>query len=212
MGAVRKLLEVPDVDMRLAALGLTLSDLRWVMARTLEAGRGKSVYAMPTRAGTDRYHASVEALRERLVPSPAKWTLSNTHGIGKVIAPDSSFQIVVGQGTEDTCTETTPSTRRARGRRGRELLLPSLFPAEVMQGITRIARPDSGILTRILLYYATETEIRAELSVPVGLDAKWRFSAFVDRIPLGSMGDDELLAEQTDTTPPQVDVTVIRRA
>ncbi len=213
MGALPKPLPSDDSDALLAALGLTLADMRWIMARILDAGRGQSAFAMPGKAGTDRYHTGVIALRERAVPKG--FTISNESNIGRVIANDQSFQIIVGQGDVNTGTEVMPCTRRKRGPKGRELILPSLFPQEVMRGLTNF-KQSLGLPTRVLLFYATPDFVRAELSVPVNLDAKGRYSKFVERIPLGEIGSDDLGLGSSHRAPlPQppagIEVTVTRR-
>lgn len=211
VGALPNPLPNDDSSTLLAPLGLTLADCRWVMSRILDAGRGQSAYALATKAGTDRYHTAIVALRERAIPKG--FTMSEAHNIGRVVAPDRSFQIIVGQGDENTATELMPCTRRKRGPKGKELVLPSLFPREVMRVITNV-KNSLELPTRVLLYYARTDVIRAELSVPVDLDAKGRYSKFIDRIPLGEITPDgiESITSGFPPVPPtDIEFSVKRR-
>ena len=211
MSARRRPLSLFDTPARLSALGLRLADFQWAMGRILEAGRGQSVHALSSKAGTDRYHIAVIAIREGHVPNG--FAPSDDDNIGRIVAPNSAFQIVVGQGNVDTCTEEMPRTRRSRGKKGQALIGPNLFSDAVWQAIAKQA-VTNAIVTRVFLYYATQNMVRAELSIPVGLDEKNRYSGFEDRIPLGEITENDLTMTgnlSPIAAPDPIDVTVKRR-
>ncbi len=127
----------------------------------------------------------VRALRDRLIPRG--WGYSNPRNYALTTDPGGSFAIAVAGGDASTGREETPTTRTEKGPATRDAIYGNLQHqlAEVDPQFPRVDKPLT-IQTWILLYFIDNhlSEIRAELSLPSGMDRDGYVTSWRERIVL----------------------------
>jgi len=193
-----------DADARLALLDLSVKSLH----EAIEFGDG---YRQECEPGLDpaalggfmHWGKTVRRLRELLIPR--LWRAANDGGLETVVNEAETVAIAVCAGDEATGNpERSPQTRYPRG------------PASIIAALRnnngqgkfvfddRVLRASQGLKrnTWMLLVYATEHEIRAELSLPRSLsETSRKIVGWHERIvlptiirdgkPIGPTADDE---------------------
>jgi hypothetical protein len=152
---------------RLAELGLTAEILEFALAGAEAESRTYTELDPPNMSGMARYARTVRLLRERLLP--LGWSYDNPRNLARTLSPDQRVAIIATLGDAATgIPHVIPSTRyekgiatiEAVGRNFVQLTLP------IDLGDEDPVEDDEGTATWVLLYNVTETEIRAELSLP----------------------------------------------
>jgi hypothetical protein len=118
--------------------------------------------------GMARYSRTVRLLREQLLP--LGWWYDNPRNLARTVSPDRQVAVIATLGDAATgVPQVRPSTRYEKGIATVEAVSRNFvqltLPMDV--GGDQPVDPDmDGIATWILLYNVTESEIRAELSLP----------------------------------------------
>jgi hypothetical protein len=152
---------------RLADLGLKAEILEFALRGAEAEARLYTPLDPPNMAGMARYARTVRLLREQLLP--LGWSYDNPRNLARTVSPDRRVAIIATLGDAATgVPHVQPSTRYEKGiavveavsRNFVQLMLP------IDLGDDGPVEDDGGTTTWILLYTVTETEIRAELSLP----------------------------------------------
>jgi len=154
---------------RLAELGLTPQVLEFALIGADAEARTYTALDPPNMQGMARYSRTVRLLREQLVP--LGWTHDNPRNLARTLSPDRRVAVIATLGDAATgVAHGLPSTRYGKGvatveavsRNFVQLTLPiDLGDPDPLDSDT-----EDGTVTWVLLYHVTDTEIRAELSLP----------------------------------------------
>jgi hypothetical protein len=153
---------------RLTELGLKAELLEFALRGADAEARTYTQLDPPNMQGMARYSRTVRLLREQLVP--LDWSYDNPRNLARTVSPDRRVAIITTLGDAATgIPHVLPSTRYEKGiatveavsRNFLQLTLPiDLGDEEPVD--TEI----EGTTTWVLLYHVSESEIRAELSLP----------------------------------------------
>jgi hypothetical protein len=153
---------------RLIELGLKAEFLEFALRGADAEARTYTILDPPNMQGMARYSRTVRLLREQLIP--LGWSHDNPRNLARTVSPDRRVAIIATLGDAATgVPHALPSTRYEKGvatveavsRNFLQLTLPiDLGDEEPFDADTE------GTTTWVLLYHVTETEIRAELSLP----------------------------------------------
>ncbi|HWT04370.1 MAG TPA: hypothetical protein VN224_01305 [Xanthomonadales bacterium] len=206
-----------DVRMALTRLGLTLEPLQDALRAGYLFRISRTENDAPSAPGFYQWNETLKMLREQLVA--IGWERNNDSGFPTVVNRAMSLAISVSSGNENTGNPSAiPSTKYHKGpctvdrvssNAQIELDLYPDLPAPV-----RSSDGDSAFLTWTLLFYTDCDEIRAELSLPVLIDAGGQINAWKERIILPVIpldGDGSKLTTEPDFGP-DVDINIRRRA
>lgn len=153
---------------RLAQLGLTAEFFELALRGADAEARTYTLFDPPNMPGMARYARTVRLLREQLVP--LGWSYDNPRNLARTVSPDRRVAIVTALGDAATgVPHVSPSTRYEKGLATVEAVnrnfLQLTLPIDL--GDDQPVESDvDGTVTWVLLYTVTETEIRAELSLP----------------------------------------------
>jgi hypothetical protein len=153
---------------RLAELGLKAEIIEFALRGADAEARTYTLLDPPNMPGMARYSRTVRLLREQLVP--LGWTFDNPRNLARTVSPDRRVAIIATLGDAATgVPHVMPSTRYEKGLATIEAVsrnfLQLTLPIDL--GDDQPVEPDDeGTTTWILLYTVTDTEIRAELSLP----------------------------------------------
>jgi hypothetical protein len=167
-------IEGSPVGDRLAELGLKPEILDFALRGADAEARTYTALDPPNMPGMARYARTVRLLREQLIP--LGWTFDNPRNLARTVSPDGRVAIIATLGDAATgVPHVPPSTRYEKGiatieavsRNFLQLTLPIDLGDEGYgdEGYGDFAAEDETT-TWVLLYNVTETEIRAELSLP----------------------------------------------
>lgn len=179
---------------RLAQLGLKAEILEFALRGADAESRTYTLLDPPNMAGMARYARTVRLLREQLVP--LGWSYDNPRNLARTVSPDRQVAIIATLGDAATGVPyVPPSTRYEKGVATVEAVsrnfLQLSLPIDL--GDDLLDEPDTdGLATWILLYNVTETEIRAELSLPDsmvdGYIDTWLERIILPPVPLATPG------------------------
>ncbi len=157
-----------EVTDRLAELGLKAEILEFALRGADAEARTYTQLDPPNMQGMARYSRTVRLLRELLLP--LGWSYDNPRNLARTVSPDRQVAVIATLGDAATgVPHVRPSTRYEKGIATVEAVSRNFvqlsLPMDV--GDDPPVDPDmDGIATWILLYNVTESEIRAELSLP----------------------------------------------
>lgn len=198
---------------RLAELGLKAEILEFALRGADAEARTYTLLDPPNMQGMARYSRTVRLLREQLVP--LGWSYDNPRNLARTVSPDRQVAIIATLGDAATgMPDVRPSTRYEKGVATVEAVsrnfLQLTLPIDLGDDEPVDADVD-GIATWVLLYNVTESEIRAELSLPDsmvdGYIDTWVERIILTPIPLEPMTDVDVARPAVDP-----DVVVTRRA
>jgi hypothetical protein len=161
-------IEGDEVADRLAELGLKAEILELALRGADAEARTYTQLDPPNMQGMARYSRTVRLLREQLLP--LGWWYDNPRNLARTVSPDRQVAVIATLGDAATgVPQVRPSTRYEKGIATVEAVSRNFvqltLPMDV--GDDQPVDPDmDGIATWILLYNVTESEIRAELSLP----------------------------------------------
>ena len=161
-------IEGDEVADRLAELGLKAEILEFALRGADAEARTYTQLDPPNMQGMARYSRTVRLLREQLLP--LGWWYDNPRNLARTVSPDRQVAVIATLGDAATgVPHVRPSTRYEKGIATVEAVSRNFvqltLPMDV--GDDPPVDPDiDGIATWILLYTVTESEIRAELSLP----------------------------------------------
>lgn len=152
---------------RLAELGLKPEMLELALLGADAEARTYTELDPPNMQGMARFSRTVRLLREQLVP--LGWAYDNPRNLARTVSPDRRIAIIATLGDAATgYPELVPSTRYEKGVATAEAVnrnfLQLTLPFDL--GDEEPTEDDGGTTTWVLLYHVTDTEIRAELSLP----------------------------------------------
>ena len=204
-----------DVRSALERLGVTEAALR----RAIFAGWAERAACTgndaPIAPGFLQWNRTLRTLREQLAPSG--WRASNDDRYFTAVNAAGDLAVAVASGCANTGLPRRPPTTRSRKgpstcaaveRNHDQFELP-FAPVS----LRRAAADGEGRVTWLLLFHVDEREIRAELSLPVGMDEdghvdRWRERIIIARTPL----DPTALPIPAEEPDQPIDVPVRRRA
>jgi len=204
-----------DATRRLADLGVSIEALQKAVAAGHAARISASDNDPPFIPGTLAWSNTVRTLRDELIPKG--WRKSDPGNYSLVINDARELNIVVASGDSLVRKAGTPRTKSMKGLYTeaatiRNRIKTDLFPDTLSDELRRV----TAILeypTYILLIFITESEYRAELSLPdemeEGVVVSWK-----ERIFVPDSSDDffgETIDLPSEDYGPTFDVPVIRK-
>jgi hypothetical protein len=192
------------VSDRLAQLGLKAEFFEFALRGADAEARTYTPLDPPNMAGMARYARTVRLLREQLVP--LGWSYDNPRNLARTVSPDRRVAIVTALGDAATGVPyVSPSTRYEKGVATVEAVnrnfLQLTLPIDLGDEHPFEDQVD-GVVTWILLYAVTETEIRAELSLPDsmvdGYIDTWLERIILPPVPLPALGTAPIRAADPD--------------
>jgi hypothetical protein len=152
---------------RLAELGLKPEILEHAVRGADAEARTYTELDPPNMQGMARYSRTVRLLREQLLP--LGWTYDNPRNLARTVSPDRRVALIATLGDAATGDpRIVPSTRYEKGVATAEAITRNFvqlsLPIELDD--EGPVEDEVGTATWVLLYHVTETEIRAEVSLP----------------------------------------------
>lgn len=205
--------EVFDVKRRLKLLGLTVDILLNAVRAGFTARSNCSDLDPPMYPGQTMWAHTVRGLRQGT--APIGWKPDNASNYCVTLSPPG---VAVAVATGDANTgrpEAIPSTSSPKGPCTAEavavnqLNLDLRFPGE--ESVSEPVDPGQR-QTWLLLIYLDHSEVRAELSLPVGFDEQDRVTGWRERIILPSVDFDPNQIELPSDDSGDIDISVRRRA
>lgn len=204
-----------EVEAVLARLGVAVAPLQVAVNRGYLAAISRTANDAPNAAGFYQWNETLRALREEL--AAFEFTRSNTRGYSTALRADKRMAIAVSSGDEATgIAQAIPSTKQVKGPCTIAAVSSNAAQLELFPGSVLMPPParDDEIecLTWILLFHASGTELRAELSLPVTMDEGGQIRAWRERIILPTQPLDTAVAIPEPDFGPEVEVEIQRRA
>ena len=212
-----RVFEGPLAEARLAELGLREEELvNAVRAAEMER-RSCSPLEPSTSPGYKAWSTGFRTLAEQLVLRG--WEKTETRGLPRLLNPESRIAIALVTGDEGTGTTLVGSGPKSKAPRGTQSVLfvrsnqvqLNLFPGS-RQFMQRPSEAEQ-ITWWLLMYSSGNGEVRAELSLPVGLGEDRRLAEWEERIVLhlesGSLEPDSL---DDDEPPVELEIDVRPRS
>ena len=154
--------------------------------------------------------AAVRTLGEGLIPK-GPWKKIETRNLPRWVNKESAIAVTACTGDENTGNESV--NPRSKNPRGSEAML--LVHTNNRQGVLFDQNefipipPDREQFTWWLLIYLGETELRAELSLPIGLGESRHFSHWEERILLDVPGPERIeTGKDSDEDDDSLDIRV----
>jgi hypothetical protein len=174
---------------RLADFGLTGEDLHLALRGADAEARTWTRLAPPAMSGIARWGKTNELLRVRLLPRG--WSQDNPNCLPRTISPDGKFAVVATAGDVMTgLPDARPATKYAKGLETaraieRNVQLAFDFPGiDIAGALSAVVNSHAALVTWLLLYHATRTQICAELSLANGISPRGHVDAWAERIIL----------------------------
>lgn len=177
----------PETIRRLAKLGITGDDVKYVGTAMVLAGMSYNPLGPRSESGNLRYARGVSAWAETLMPSG--WKRESPDGCELITSPDDRVSICVTSGDHNVGMLSDPKTRYPRGTVTRERIaenqaqlgMPSILgPAKVARG---------GVPQLwMTLHNVVQNRLYMELSLPKRIEGDARKVAWDVRLRLGVYG------------------------
>ncbi|HZO66212.1 MAG TPA: hypothetical protein VFB74_14500 [Kribbellaceae bacterium] len=198
---------------RLAELGLKVDFLEFALRGADAEARTYTQLDPPNMQGMARYSRIVRLLREQLLP--VGWSYDNPRNLARTVSPDGQVAIIAALGDAATgVADVRPSTRYEKGIAVVEAVsrnfLQLTLPIDLGDDEPVDADAD-GTATWILLYNVTESEIRAELSLPDSMVDGY-IDTWLERIILPPIPLEPTPVAGPVRRAPEPDVIVVPRA
>lgn len=203
--------EMVDVEEALGKLGVPLKVLLEAVQAGYLARISRTANDAPNSAGFYQWNDTLRSLRENM--AGRNWGRNDTGNWPTTVHPEKLLAIAVSSGNADTGKEAAnPSTKAPKGPRtaravtinANQAWLPGLGPEE---GVA----PEGNLPTWLLLFFAGENELRAELSLPVNMDSEGHVSAWRERIILPTLPLNPVLTLPEADFGPDVDIKIARK-
>lgn len=209
--------ETPDVDSRLAELGLKAGVLKESVMQGMLARSEATPNDPPLFAGFAAWARTVRSLREQLIPRPYSWNRSDDGNYPLVVSPNGKIAIAVATGDENTGNPyLTPMTKSPKGPRTQSAIEINQYQGHLFDDMPYLEVPEgpnSDRVTWILLqnHHQALKEVRYELSLPNSYSGK--IDGWSERIILGSLPFDPTIVIPIPVMPnlPDIDVPLLRR-
>jgi hypothetical protein len=192
------------VSDRLAELGLKAEFFEFALRGADAEARTYTLFDPPNMAGMARYARTVRLLREQLVP--LGWSYDNPRNLARTVSPDRRVAIVTALGDAATgVPHVPPSTRYEKGVATMEAVNRNFVQLTFSIDLgdeQPVEEPVDGLVTWVLLYAVTDTEIRAELSLPdsmvEGYIDTWLERIILPPVPFPAAGTAQPRAAEPD--------------
>jgi hypothetical protein len=184
-----------DVHTRLSELGLTEEVLLEAARSWHLAWTNFTIDHPPAGVGISAWTESFGVLRRQLASSG--WQRSDRANYSLIVSPDGTVAINVASGDSGTgLVGCTPSNKARRGVSTADAVSANRQQLELDLPVPDLphTRGEDGPMTWFLLLYRSDTEIRAELSLPAGI-SDGRVTRWQERIILSSISLDDGLTE-----------------
>jgi len=162
------LVSLVEVTAALAAMGLTIDELRTAVDAGEVDRDSCNLFNPPSDAGNRAHGTTTRVLRETLIKKG--WSFSNSRHFCTTISPDGSIEIVVGSGDLATGHPLLcPQTEHPKGdmmQAGVEVNQRQLSFAFIAE---KVADNLSCPITWVLLRHRENQIVRCELSVPTSM-------------------------------------------
>ena len=202
-----------EVEAVLARLGLAVAPLQVAVNRGFLAAISRTANDAPNAAGFYQWNETLRALREEL--AAREFSRSNSRGYSTALRSDKRMAIAVSSGDEATgIARANPSTKQVKGpctiaAVSSNAAQLELFPDAVL--MPPPAGDEVECLTWILLFHASGTELRAELSLPVTMDEGGQIRAWRERIILPAQLLDAGITIPEPDFGPELEIAIQRR-
>ena len=208
------MIEGDRVTDRLAGLGLKADFLEFALRGADAEARTYTQLDPPNMQGLARYSRIVRLLREQLLP--VGWSYDNPRNLARTVSPDGQVAIIAALGDSATgVADVRPSTRYEKGIAVVEAVsrnfLQLTLPIDLGNEDEPVDADAEGVATWILLYNVTESEIRAELSLPDSMVDGY-IDTWLERIILPPIPLEPTSAAGPVRRAPEPDVIVVPRA
>lgn len=209
-------MDPPDVDSRLAELGLTRELLIQAVMQGMMARSECTPNDPPLYPGFATWARTVRSLRELLSPQPYGWSRSDDGGYSLVINPSGKMAIAVATGDENTGSAIVPLTKSPKGPRTQVAIEVNQcqLSLEGFEAIDTLNDQRGDCMTWILLqhYDQMRKEVLIELSLPNSYSGK--VDGWSERIIVGSLPFDSSTVIPVPVLPslPDIDIPLRRRA
>jgi hypothetical protein len=193
---------------RLADLGLKPEILDLALRGADAEARTYTALDPPNMQGMARFSRTVRLLREQLVP--LGWSFDNPRNLARTIDPERRVAIIATLGDPGTGDPAAiPSTKYEKGLATAEAInrnfLQLTLPIDLGDELP-FDNDDEGTTTCVLLYHVTDTEIRAELSLPDSM-VDGHIDTWLERIILPPVVFERDLDVREPAADPEVAVT-----
>jgi hypothetical protein len=204
--------EVEDVDAALARLGLRRAPLLRAVQAGYLARISRTENDAPIAWGFYQWNETLRTLREELVVQG--WLRDDNQGYSTVENPERTIAIAVSSGDAGTGQRwETPRTKRSKGPRTAEAVIDNAAQLDLFPETLAVPTPAPGDhVTWILLFYCDGNQLRAELSLPVSMDANGHIELWRERIILPSQPVDSSISVPEPDFGPEVEIDIQRRA
>lgn len=204
-----------DVEAVLARLGLAVVPLQVAVSRGYLAAISRTANDAPNAAGFYQWNETLRALREEL--AAFGFTRASARGYSTARRADKRMAIAVSSGDEATgIAQANPSTKQVKGPCTVAAVSSNAAQLELFPDAVLMPPPDGDdeveCLTWILLFHASGTELRAELSLPVTVDEGGQIRTWRERIILPTQPLDTAVTIPEPDFGPEVEVEIQRRA
>jgi hypothetical protein len=202
----------PAAD-RLTELRLKAEFLVFALQGADAEARTYTLFDPPNMQGMARYSRTVRLLREQLVP--LGWSHDNPRNLARTVSPDRRVAIIATLGDAATgVAHALPSTRYEKGLATTEAVnhnfLQLTLPIDLGDEEPFDADTE-GTTTWVLLCHVTDTEIRAELSLPDSMVDGY-IDTWIERLILPPITLQSTPDVAVPYSTPDADVNVTRRS
>jgi hypothetical protein len=211
--AVDLYVEVFDINRRLKSLGLTVDILLDAVREGFTGRSNCSELDPPMFPGQTMWAHTVRRLRQGT--APIGWKPDNANNYCVALSPDG---IAVAVATGDANTgrpDAIPSTSSPKGPCTAEAVATNQLTLDLRLPGGEVLSQTVDVLQRqtwLLLIYLDQSEVRAELSLPVSFDEQERVTGWRERIILPSVDLDPDQIELPSGDSGDIDIAVRRRA
>jgi hypothetical protein len=202
---------------RLQQLGINPDRLFDALDAGDVAARQADVFSPVNAAGMLRWLETVRALRQGLAADG--WTTNDDRNSPRIVDPGGAIALLPVSGTVDVGLESgEPKTANARGNTSARAVQVNgqlEFSVTVALLADLAAEKTNALRTWFLLYYRTQSEeLRAELSLPVGISDLGVVDAWRERILLPSRqfgAEQEILPRDAGDNDDGIDFSIAAR-
>ncbi|MBF4618096.1 hypothetical protein ITJ44_08420 [Clavibacter sp. VKM Ac-2873] len=184
----------PNVESRLARLGLSIALIHDALRPALDHARNRSALATKSAKGSDLYQDSFENLAQRLVL--LGWSPHEVDGQPRLVHSDGRLALTVSSATNVASADPRvqprtrkkgPATARAVGAPAPQSALD--LPEFRSEAGARGDAADAPLW--FVLHELVDQGLNIAVAKPSGLDSSGAVVAWEERIPLPSLMDDE---------------------
>ena len=204
--------ELDDVEAALARLEVPLELLQEAVQAGYLGRISRTANDAPNAAGFYQWNDTLRSLRENM--ARRNWQRNDNGNWPTTVHSEKLRAIAVSSGNQDTGNaKATPSTKTAKGPRTAKAVsvnanqpwLPGFEPVQYDEA------QEPNHPTWLLLFFADEKELRAELSLPVTMDCDGHVSAWRERIILPALSLGPIVTMPAPDFGPDVDIKIARK-